>query len=254
MIEKMIVQTIKSTVKNNKRLKEYRKKAQGIIDRGIKAGHEENMKKHLGSLDVNKLVKSKKGLEKLKNDMKYIRQIPQIEKDVEAYNRKVERNKLIKEANAISKAQINELRNTYGQRAISTMRRDRTYKKISLFVDYKDKKNSADDLRQMIHEMKTVSGVTHYKSMMRVEIDDFFDDYFREVRLNDKYKGMLEDMKDHFAETDALSDFYDFCDYISSNDFKGKYYPDKSDVDEYEAMMVDRLHRAMDAMINNTYK
>ena len=254
MIEKKIVKTIKGNIKNNKKLKEYHKKAQAIINRGIKAGHEENMKKHLGSLDVNELVKSKKGLEKLKNDMKYIRQIPKIKKDVDAYNRKFERSKLVKEAFEISKAQVNELRNTYGQRAISTMRRDRTYKKISLFGDYNDKRYSADDLRQMIHEMKTVSGVTHYKSMMRVEVDEFFDDYFREVRLNDKYKGMLEDMKNHFAETDALSDFYDFCDYISSNQFKGKYYPDRSDVDEYEAMMIDRLHRAMDAMINNTYK
>lgn len=218
---------------------QYRRNSKAVIKRAISDGFENEIIKALGTLDVNELVKSKKGHEKVKQVIKEIRG---------------EKKSLVKEALKISDKQLDELRTTYGQRAINTMRRDRTYKGISLFGDFKSKKHSADDVRMMIHEMKSVSGVTHYKTMMRAEIDDYFDDYFREVRLNAKYKHMLQDMKDYFADTDALSDFFDFADYIGSAEFKGPYYPDKNDIDEYESMMVDRLHRAMDAMINNTYK
>ena len=89
--------TTKGVNKTNK-LNSYRKSAQGIINRGLKSGHEQNMLKHLGTLDVNELVKSKKGLEKLKDKMKYIRQIPKIERDNKIYDAKVERNKLAREA------------------------------------------------------------------------------------------------------------------------------------------------------------
>lgn len=225
--------------KKKSKLSQHRRNSRAIIKRAINDGYGKELLRVLGTLDVNELVKSKRGHEKIKHTMKVIRE---------------RHGMLIKEAEKLSNKQVDEIKKEYGQRAVNSLRRDRAYKKLPLFADYRDKKkHDIDDLRDMIHDMKNVSGVTHYKSMMRVEIDDFFDDYFREVRLNSKYQAMIKDMKDHFAESNALSNFYDFCDFITSDNFKGNYYPDKSDVDEYESMMIDRLHRAMDDMVNNTY-
>lgn len=230
---------MKKKKKKISKLSQYRRNSRAIIKRGINDGYENELLRMLGTLDINELVKSRKGHEKIKHTMKVIRERHGI---------------LIKEAEKLSDKQLGEIKDMYGQRAVNSLRRDRTYKKLSLFADYRDKKkHDIDELRGMINEMKSVNGVTHYKNMMRVEIDDFFDDYFKEVRLNNKYQVMIKDMKDYFAESDALSNFYDFCNFISSDKFKGNYYPDKSDVDEYESMMIDRLHRAMDVMINNTY-
>ena len=50
------------------KINEYIKKGQGVIDRGIKSGFEADMLKKWGTLDVNELVKSKAGLEKLKKE------------------------------------------------------------------------------------------------------------------------------------------------------------------------------------------
>lgn len=228
----------KKKKKKTSKLSQYRRNTKAIIKRAVESGYGKELMERLKTFDVNELVKSKKGHEKVKNTMQAIRE---------------RRNIFEKEFEKVSNKQIDEIRKEYGQRGLNRMRRDKVYKKLSLFVDYKDKKYDINELRSMIQEMKNVNGLTHYKNMMSGEVNDFFDDYFKELKLNNSYKEMIQDMKEFFVESEGLANFYDFCDYISSDNFKGKYYPDKRDVDDYEAMMIDRLHRAMDAMINNTY-
>lgn len=239
------------------KITEYLKRAQGIIDRGIKSGHEANMLKHLGTLDVNKLVKSKKGLEKLKSDMKYIRQIPTIEKDNKNYERKVERQKLIKELKALQKEQIKEVKDEYGTRVFQTLKYDRTYKNLAVFENFGSfNKNTDDngDIANAIHEMKTVKATTHARNLMGERVEDFFDDYFKELKYNYDDIEYIDELKDHFK--DNLADYHDFVSYICNPSFKGDYDSNAGKVngDDYQTEMEKRLHAAHDLMKTRAYK
>ena len=77
----MIKNKIKTGVKRTGKIAEYQRKGQAIIKRGINAGHKDTMLEVLGTLDATELVKSKRGLEKLKQDMKYVRQLPKIREE-----------------------------------------------------------------------------------------------------------------------------------------------------------------------------
>lgn len=239
------------------KIAEYIKKGQAVIDRGIKSGHQANMLKHLGTLDVNKLVKSKAGLEKLKNDMKYIRQIPTIEKELEIYERKVERNKLIKELKALQKEQIKEVKDEYGVKVFQTLKYDRVYKDLAVFENFGSFNKKVDDnadISVAIHEMKMVSATTHARNLMGEKIEGFFDDYFRELTCNNKDIKYIDEMKEHFK--DNLVDYHDFVRYICTDSFKRSYDSGegKNDADGYEDEMRRRLHSAYDLMKSKKYK
>lgn len=253
-VNKAVKKVVKKTAQKGGKIKAYRKSAQGIINRGIKSGYEDLMIEKFGTLDVNVLIKSKKGLDKLKNEMKYIRQIPKIQRELKAYEEKVERKKLIKEAKQIAKEQLMEVRDTYGRKAVVNLQFDRTYRNLSVFEDFADKNNTSDDIRLCIHEMKTVPAIVHAENLMSEQVESFFEEYFKELRLNAKDRPKIEQLKSHFKGN--LVEYNDFVQYVTNPSFAKDYDSDsaKNDVQSYEEEMRDRLHRMCDLVKKGTYK
>lgn len=242
-------------VKKTSKIKQYQTNGKRIIKKGINDGYEADIIRVYGTTDVTEIVKSKRGLENLKQKMKAFREKAGVIKRNKEYDAKVERNKLVREAQKLVKGQAAELIRKYGKRSLIRLGNDKTYKNLPLFYNYKDsKKYGSDDIRMAIHEMKQVSATTHYANMMSVEVDEFFDKYFRELTLTPKYSAMLNEMKDNFSQGQGLADYYDFVDYITNDSFKGEFYGDNMEVDEYEKEMVNRLYKAYDAMVHRTYK
>ena len=150
-VNKAVKKVVKKTAQKGSKINEYRRKAKDIIKNNIKKGHEENMLKRFGTLDVDVLIKSKAGFEKFKRDMKAVRQRPKVEREVREYYEKLEKKKLVKEAKEIAKEQLMEVRDTYGRKAVVNLQFDRTYRNLSVFEDFADKDNTSDDIRLCIH-------------------------------------------------------------------------------------------------------
>lgn len=242
----------KKAVKGTGKISGYRKKAQAIIDRGLKRGLQDEMIEVLGTLDVNDLVKSAIGLDKLKHKMKYVRQLPKIKKELEEYKERVEHKKAQQEAIRIMKEQFNEAKQKTSIEAVRKLINDSSYKNFAIFKDFDDKKYTSNDLKRFIKEMNDTRLVELVEIRTEKEIDGFFEKYFKELRLNAKDRPKIEDLKDFFRN--KMCDFYDFVDYVTTNESFTKRFYDKEDIQGYDDEMRDRLHRMLNLTKTKKYK
>lgn len=242
----------KKAVKSTSKIAGYRKKAQAIIDRGLKRGLQDEMIEVLGTLDVNDLVKSAIGLDKLKHKMKYVRQLPKIKQELEVYKEKVEHKKALQEAVRIMKEQFNEAKQKTSTEAVRKLINDSEYKNIAILKDFDDKKYTSKDLKRFIKEMEDTRLVEMVEIRVEGEIDEFFEKYFKELRLNAKDKPKIEELKNFFRN--KMSEFYDFVDYVTTNESFTKRFYDKEDIQGYEEEMRDRLHRMINLTKTKKYK
>lgn len=243
-MKKIIVNGVKNTTKKAKsvsKLDTYRQSAKGIITRGVKAGHGDNMKRVLGTLDVNELVKSKQGLENLKRKMRHIRQIPTLIKDRERYENKRDKSKLVKEAKKISGEQVREVIDEYGHKVYCDMYYEGKMGNLPQFEDYNDM--DVNELRGCIDEMESVPLIVRADMLQIERIDGFFHNYFREIELNEIEGKQIEALKETFKG--KLAEFNDFQEIVTGDKFKGHEY-DKSDADNYQDVMASRLKRMLE--------
>lgn len=252
IVKGFISKTTSKAVKGTSKIANYRKKAQAIINRGLKRGLQDEMREVLGTLDVNDLVKSAIGLDKLKQKMKYVRQLPTIKKELEVYKEKVEHKKAQQEATKIMKEQFNEARQKTSVEAVRKLINDKSYKDIAILQDFNDKKYTSDDLKKLIEKMKDTRLVEMVEIRIEGEIDDFVEKYFKELRLNAKDRAKLEELKEFFRN--KMSDFYDFVDYVTTNESFTKRFYDKEDIQGYEDEMRGRLHRMINLTKTKKYK
>ena len=253
MLKDKIIKKVKSKTTKTKtsKIDSYIKKGQAIIDRGINSGLKDVMIEKLGTLNASELIKSQIGLEKLKNKMKFIRELPSIREANLAYDTKVQRNK----AERIAEEQLNKVKNEFGQDVLNRLVYDKDYSKLAVFEDFDNKNLKLNDLKALIDEMKRRPATEFAQDMMDEKINTFFEQYFKELRLNAKDRPKLSLLENHFKNN--LKDFYDFVDYVCHPSFT-KYYDSErgkyGDLKEYENEMRDRLDRMVDLTKTKKYK
>ena len=248
-------------------IKDYQTKGQRSINTAIKNGYGDAILAKYGTTDAKEIVKSKKGLDNLRRNLKVIKERPKIEQEVKDIDERRaqklferdEREYIITKINDTIASQSKELKNMYGVKSLKNLRYDRDYRHLPHFINYNNVKRMTrkwtnEDLWDMYNRIDSSTLKMNYQNMMRSEIDEFFNSYFKEVKFHNSCQKKIAEMKAHFSTAKGLCDYYDFVDYICADSFKGEYYGEKMEVDEYEKEMVDRCNRAYDLMKTGHYK
>ena len=263
----MIKNKIKKTgVKRTGKIAEYQRKGQAIIKRGINAGHKDTMLEVLGTLDATELVKSKRGLEKLKQDMKYVRQLPKIREENAKRDADFQNKRLVKEAEQLIAQQATEVINKYGEKVLQALNDSKKYGKLGAFKDMDEltsqKKSSSQavekmnkDLKDIINELERKSLKDCAEDMLVNDIKTFFNDYFKSIKLKYQDREKIDILIERFKNN--LADYNDFVEYVTdlswTDDYESereKYYNPLGFVEE----MRDRLDRMVELSKTGEYR
>ena len=232
------------------KIAQYQADAQKLIDKGIKDGLEEYMKERLGTLTVTELVKSATGYKELQKKMKFIRQLPKIYKEIDAYEKKL----YLKQAIKMIEKQHKDAVAKYGEDAVNRISRDKDYKRSAVFKEPSTRMRTKT-LKAIRDELKRGTLCDMIEEKTTAEIDEFVEKYFKELRLNGDDRGKMEILKDKLEGN--MADFRDFVDYVTSPSFNKRYDSDSAkyrDVDSYVEEMRDRLDRMIDLTDTKAYK